>query len=238
MADIVAIRKAYGLAASAIPDDILKSIDETEVLDRFAYNRQLTEQANSAAPRERATLLQQARAVMSAQPRAVTEREVKAAVAKAAEIGNGLHADAVRRKANVLLEQQPPAPRRGASATASRLITKASTKARGSEDGKPEMVAVFDAKGNLVGMCGPADLTPVQSAGAPAANEATPAQPAAQAPAPGQDQVAKVAKRKAAQRRNAPYRPATTVVLDDAQNMIGIVRANQFTPVPRPAGRR
>lgn len=234
----VGIRKAA--AAGIVPDTVLSQISDDELRDRYAYARQLTEQANRTNGREGARLIQKARAVMVAQPRATTERDVRETVAKASALGNTGHADALRRKANELLEQHPPAPRRGASAAASRLIAKASTKASGS-DGEPKMVAVFDASGNLVGVVDPADLTPVQSAGAPAANEATPvAKPSEPAPGqPGaQDEVAKVAKRKAAPRRAAPYRPTTTVVLDDAQNMVGIVRNNRFTPVPRPAGRR
>jgi hypothetical protein len=228
----VGIRKAA--AAGIVPVAVLGQIGDDELRDRYAYARQLTEQANRTGGREGAALIQKARAVMVAQPRAATERAVRETVAKASALGNTGQADALRRKANELLEQHPPAPRRGASAAASRLIAKASTKASGS-DSEPKMVAVFDASGNLVGVVDPADLTPVQSAPAQAANEATPvAKPSEPAPGqPGaQDEVAKVAKRKAAQRRNVPYRPAATVVLDDAQNMIGVVRNNRFTPVP------
>lgn len=51
-------------------------------------------------------------------------------------------------------------------------------------DAKTKMVAVFDAKGDLVGVCDPADITPVAGADAPAPNEEAPedAKPAEPAP--------------------------------------------------------
>jgi hypothetical protein len=85
-----------------------------------------------------------------------------------------------------------------------------------------------------LGVADPADITLLQSAGAPAANTATPAQPAGQVPASGQadghDEVAKAARRRAARRSPA------TPVFDAGQNMLGIVRAGVFKPVP-PAAR-
>jgi hypothetical protein len=108
--NMAAIRK--GLASGSIPDTILKQIDDQEVLDRLAYAGELIQKANGASGTARRDLIQRARAVMQAQPRALTEREVKAAVAKSATLGNGLQADAARRRANELLEQNSPAPRR------------------------------------------------------------------------------------------------------------------------------
>jgi hypothetical protein len=214
--DLAAIRK--GLASGSIPDTILKQIDDQEVLDRLAESGRCVQEANGTSGAARARLLQQARAVMQAPPRVVTEREVREIVAKAAAIGNGLQADALRRRATELLERHPPAPRRAVTPvqTASRAnagaaaILKAATatparirqqirKADG--DGKPEQVAVFDSKGDLVGVCDADDITFVQGAAAPAANEAKPAQPApAPAPAAAQDQVAKAARRAPARR--------------------------------------
>src|SRR5580698_9600911 len=136
----VGIRKAA--AAGIVPGAVLSQISDDELRDRYAYARQLTEQANRTGGREGARLIQKARAVMVAQPRAATERAVRETVAKASALGNGYQADALRHQANALLEQHPPAPRHGASAAASRLITKASTKASGSDEGKPKMVAV------------------------------------------------------------------------------------------------
>jgi hypothetical protein len=50
-------------------------------------------------------------------------------------------------------------------------------------EGKAKMVAVFDSKGDLVGVCDPGDITPIAGADAPAANEeeAKPAEPEAPA---------------------------------------------------------
>jgi hypothetical protein len=66
------------------------------------------------------------------------------------------------------------------------------------EDAKTKMVAVFDAKGDLVGVCDPGDITPVAGADAPSPNEekpeeakpedaAPPADPADMTPAPAAD---------------------------------------------------
>jgi hypothetical protein len=60
-------------------------------------------------------------------------------------------------------------------------------------DAKTKMVAVFDAKGDLVGVCDPADITPVAGADAPSTNEEKPedaapaADPADMTPAPAAD---------------------------------------------------
>lgn len=51
------------------------------------------------------------------------------------------------------------------------------------EDGKPKAVAVYDAKGNLVGIVDPGDITPVEGADAPASNEPEPEAKAAEAEA-------------------------------------------------------
>ena len=48
-------------------------------------------------------------------------------------------------------------------------------KADGDGEGKAKMVAVFDSKGDLVGVCDPGDITPIAGADAPAANEEEPA---------------------------------------------------------------
>ena len=55
-------------------------------------------------------------------------------------------------------------------------------KADAEGEGKAKMVAVFDSKGDLVGVCDPGDITPIAGADAPAANEEeAPAEPAAPA---------------------------------------------------------
>jgi hypothetical protein len=266
--NVTAIRK--GLGAGLIPDTILKQIDDEEVLDRLAEYGKRTRDANGASGAARARLLQEARAVMQAQPRAATEREVRETVAKASALGNGHQADALRRRANELLVQHPPAPRlQPASAPRPAAVAKAgnagkraplrlvydragrmcavdpsriSRQIAKAAGGKSKPLAVYDAKGNLIGITDPDEITYVQGGEAPAASEAKPAQPAVPAAAPGQaaaqDQVAKAARR--------PARPVpATVMFDAGRNMVGIVRGTEFTPCPpstakasRPAARR
>jgi hypothetical protein len=268
--NVTAIRK--GLASGLIPDTVLKQIDDQEVLDRLARAGKLNQEADATSGTARRDLLQQARAVMQAQPRAVTEREVQAAVAKASGLGNGHQADALRRRANELLEQHPPAPRRQAARAARPVpvakagrarkppvrlvydragrmccvdparISQQIAKAASGADDKPKPLAVYDVKGNLIGITDPDGITYVQGGEAPAASEAKPAQPAVPAAAPGQpasqDQVAKATRR--------PARPVpATVMFDAGRNMVGIVRGTEFTPCPpstakasRPAARR
>jgi Putative phage serine protease XkdF len=51
-------------------------------------------------------------------------------------------------------------------------------------EGKAKMVAVFDSKGDLVGVCDPGDITPIAGADAPASNEEAPAEAKPAEPAP------------------------------------------------------
>jgi hypothetical protein len=80
-------------------------------------------------------------------------------ITKAAAMPEGFRANMIREHARQLLEDHPVAPRRGAA------VRKAKA-----ED---EPVPVFDAAGNLVGICDAADITPV------AGKQATPSAPAA-----------------------------------------------------------
>ena len=67
----------------------------------------------------------------------------------------------------------------------SQQIAKADASDGDGDGGKAKMVAVFDAKGDLVGVCDPADITPVAGADAPSGNEDKPddsAKPAEAAP--------------------------------------------------------
>ena len=251
----VQIRKAA--AAGLITGGILGQISDEELRDRFAYSAELAQQADRATGRERARLIEKSRAVMQAPPREVTEREVQAMITKAATLGNGHAADALRRRANALLEDHPPAPRRQAAparTAAGRSVTVAKSGTRPAvrlvydragracavepsrikgriakaASGKADgQVAVFDQAGNLVGICDADDITRVQGADAPASNE--PAQPGQ---ADGQAEVAK-ARRRAAPRRPVPAQAS----FDGAGNLTGFVRGGRFAPL-QPAARR
>ena len=186
------IRAAHGLACDLIPSEVLKSIDAAELMDRLVAVKGLVRSSQSA---DDATLRKGyatlARAMLTAAPRAVTERQVADRLARAAGLppASG-QAGALRREAQDLLERHPPAPRRGESAAA--MIAKAAKAA------KPDQVAVFDGVGNLVGIVDPGEIIPVTGASAPAA----PAAPSALAtPEQAAAAVTKAA-RAAAARRN------------------------------------
>jgi hypothetical protein len=80
---------------------------------------------------------------------------------------------------------EPETVAKDAGAPAEEGVAKA-----GETEGKAKMVAVFDSKGDLVGVCDPGDITPIAGADAPTANEeepaaeAPPADPADLTPAP------------------------------------------------------
>jgi hypothetical protein len=63
-------------------------------------------------------------------------------------------------------------------------ISEQIAKADAEPEGKAKMVAVFDSKGDLVGVCDPGDITPIAGADAPASNEEAPAEAKPAEPAP------------------------------------------------------
>ena len=165
---------------SLVPDEVRKSITAGELNDRVLEAGRLSRKAAdlTLSTEDRQSAKARAQQVMRAAPRADTERTVATKIAKAAQLGDSPQADMLRRQAQDLLDQNPPAPRRGAS------VRKAK------ED---DPVPVFDQDGNLIGICDPDDITPIGGAGGQPAAAPPPAQdPAAQAQAPpaGQ-QVAK-----------------------------------------------
>jgi Cobalamin synthesis G C-terminus len=188
-----AIRAGHGFNADLIPADILKSIDQAELLDRLVHVTELVRKSRAAGdPVLRKGYSTLAKAVLTAQPRARTEAQVADRIAKAAGLGHTGQADALRREAQDLLERHPTAPRRADAA--------AVAKAKADE---PDMVAVFDAGGNLIGICPRAKLQPVTGADAPKP-------PSSAADAAGTDQVAKAALagwRAAGRRQAATSRP-------------------------------
>jgi len=175
------------LLLANVPDEIRKSISSEELNDRLVEaaraSAQATDPALSADVRKMAR--RRGLAVLRAQPRDVTERQHRELIAKAAAAQNPFHADAIRRAAERLIEEEHPvAPRRGAAV------------AKAGKAGKEPPVPVFDADGNLVGVVEADEIMPVAGAGKKTgAAQDTADQPAgqaaAQAPADGQQPVAK-----------------------------------------------
>jgi hypothetical protein len=140
------------LIASRCPPEVCAQITQGELYDRIAYAESLNAQANRATGGERRAYGEQARAVLCAQPRATTERQVAETIAKAAACPSPPQAAAIRAQAADLLEKHPPAPRRSDSA--------AVAKARAA-DGGDDLVVIFDQAGNAVGVCGRNAIQPL-----------------------------------------------------------------------------
>jgi hypothetical protein len=171
------------LYTAMIPDEVAKSISNAEYNDRLVEAARLSAQASDPAlsPDLRQAAKIRAQAVLRAQPRQATEQQHAAMIAKAAATRSPLQAEAIRRHAERLIEQEHPiAPRRGAA------VRKA--KAAG---GGNAPVVLFDADGRVLGICDPSDILPVD--GAAPTGELTP-QPPAEAGIPA-DAVGKSAGR-------------------------------------------
>lgn len=136
---------------SLVPDEVRKSITPAELNDRVLEADRLSKKAAdlNLGKEDREEARARAQQVMRAAPRAETERLVAAKVAKAAQLGNSPQADMLRRQAQDLLKQNPPAPRRDAAV-------------RKAEADIAEMVPVFDQNGQLIGIADPGDITPVR----------------------------------------------------------------------------
>jgi hypothetical protein len=149
-----------------IPEDVRKQLSNAELNDRLVEAARLGAQATDPRlnPDLRKAAKIRSQAVLKAQPRATTERLHREMIAKAAAMPAGFQANMIREHARQLLEDHPTAPSTGERAAAVR-------KAKAAE----EPIPVFDADGNLVGICDAADITPV------AGQKATPAAPAAMA---------------------------------------------------------
>lgn len=149
-----AIRRSHGLMADLIPVDVLKSIDQAELLDRLAHVTDLTERARSSAdPTLRRGYSAVAKAVLTARPRARVAQEHAQLVAKAAGLGNTGAGDAARREAEQLLTENPPAPERGAAVA----VAKAKALAGDGDD----LIICYDESGKPYGVCPRSALQPV-----------------------------------------------------------------------------
>lgn len=150
--------RAAQLLLHAIPADIRKSLDSTELNDRVREMIRLSAQAQDpalAAPLRQAAKMR-ARAVAEAQPRAITERQHRELIAKAAAAPSTAQADAIRRQARELIEERHPvAPRvvataAVAKAAADRVARRAAAAKQKGKPGKP--VRVYGAGGRLIGV--------------------------------------------------------------------------------------
>lgn len=156
----------YGQLPALVPPAILQSIDQTELLDRLAHAEDLMKRAQSTDAREIADgYAKNAGAVLRAQPRAATETKTRGLLKKA----SGMpwpHNDRIRQQAETILAENPAAPRRP--------ILKAAADS--------DVVAIYDAGGNLVGTVRADKITPLVPAKAP-----EPPKPAEPAPADPSD---------------------------------------------------
>lgn len=154
MAEITkAIERDHRLVAHLIPTQVLKAIGQDELYDRLVHVRELVRKSETASdPTLRKGYRALAQAVLTAQPRAVTQRQVAAKIAKAAGMPDTPQAAAIRREAGQVLERHPIAPRREDAVGVA--------KAKGDD---PDLVPVYDNAGNLIGVVDPAELTPVSS---------------------------------------------------------------------------
>jgi hypothetical protein len=201
------------LMLHSIPEDVRKSIDSAELNDRLVEMARLSAQAQDGALSAplRAAARNRARAIAEAQPRQVTQRQHAALIAKASATRHPRQAEAIRRQAERLLEEEHPvAPRRaiakGRTKTAQRpsakaarlpvvvfgqhrrplgIVPRSAIVAKASGE-KVAMQPVFDENGNLIGIVDPEQIQPVAGSGGKQDAAAAPAgqAPAQAAPAP------------------------------------------------------
>lgn len=149
-----AIQQEHRLVANLIPADVLAAIGQDELYDRLIHAKGLVRKAQAATdPTLRRGYTAVAKAVLAAQPRAATERQVTERISKAAGLGNTAQADALRRQAQELLERHPPAPRRADHPAVAVAKAKA--------DPVKGLVLIYDAAGNPVGLCDPEKIQTV-----------------------------------------------------------------------------
>ena len=151
-----AIAEHHRFTAQLVPEQVRKGLDQEEFLDRIVHAEDLSRRAGSATdPVLRRGYATVAKAVLAARPRADVEREVAALHARAAGMpAASSSAEALRRKAESLLAEHPPAPRRGE--VAAQAVAKAVA-----AGGGDELTPLYDATGRLVGVCPASKIMPV-----------------------------------------------------------------------------
>jgi hypothetical protein len=189
-----------GLFLSRIPAEVRKCISGDEAADRAVEAMRLSSLAADPglSAETRQGYRDSAQAVLAARPRDVVAKEARALIAKAdAIVGGGAPAELLRLRAERLVGEHPIAPRRSAEAGLEGI--RQGHRARVAKAKKAEKdppVPVFDADGNLIGVCDADDIMPVAGAGkkADAAAAPAPAQPAGQAAGAAAADAAPVAK--------------------------------------------
>jgi len=148
-----AMEYAYGRLPYMVPNEIRRQIGSDELLDRLVYSTSLMKRAEQERDRTaKAGFSAAASAVLTAPPREETAQLVKSLELKIERwdaYGNWGQGEQARRQLAEVQARQPMAPVR-----ADRM-----TKAEKSSD----LVPVYDAAGNLVGLTKPASITPVTS---------------------------------------------------------------------------
>ncbi len=151
-----AVQQAHRFTAALIPADVMKAISQAELLDRLEHAELLSRKARNASDRVLGRGYSAvAKAALTAQPRAVTERQVAELTVRAAATPNSSQADAIRRQAQRLLEEHPPAPRRADSVA----VAKAKAAAGDGDD----LMVCYDQNGTAYGVIKRSDLQPVRT---------------------------------------------------------------------------
>jgi hypothetical protein len=154
------IQAQHGLVANLVPEGVLKQIDQTELLDRVIYAEELGQRSRNATdPTLRNGYASLAQAVLRANPRAQVARQSAELMARAATLSHTSQADEFRRKAQELLEEHPPAPRRAESSEAAQAMRIA--KEQGGED---DLTLIYTADGQPCGVVSASKITPVTAA--------------------------------------------------------------------------
>lgn len=119
-----ALRARYPQHADLIPPGVLRAIDETELLDRLDEAEQLLGKALATpSPVLDRGYRDQARKVLAAQPRDLTEARAAQWLSKADGAYTAQYAETCRAEADAIRSANPPAPRRArAAAPAARPV--------------------------------------------------------------------------------------------------------------------
>jgi hypothetical protein len=191
-----------------MPADVLQRLSRAELCDRLVYSRERGRVAKrTATPGHQRVIMQEIIAMMRAQPRSSTEREV-ATKMKAAAVPDQFQGAAIRRSAQELLDKHPPAPRNPDA----ELIVKAAA----GEDG---LMAIFDENGCIVGVCPQDALVPVLLP-----SQISKARATGRAPQAGKLAAVRVAKA-------PPAKAASPVeVFDEAGRSVGFVQPGDLSP--------
>lgn len=142
-------RRAFPYA-DYIPADVLKSLSRAEACDRLVFSAERARVVKRAGtPGRQRELTREIIAMMSAPPRDSTERAVQQRISKAVAAPDALRGMALRRQAQQILVDHPPAPRNPDA----EVIVKAVAE----EDG---LMACYDENGCLIGICQQSAITP------------------------------------------------------------------------------